>query len=504
VRRIALLATAVLVPLIPAAPAYAADNVICVNGATPAGLTCNQDVATIPLAITAANGNSVDDTIFVGPGTYNDGPYNLDGTVHHVALQGSGQGSTFLTLTAGPGQTYLQADHTTVRDLTVTMNAVTSDGDTGIYAQNSVLDAVTVDGASTQNDIGMEVQDSMVSGSTVLLTRAGAADTDAIVGDGGNVITDSALVASFGFKHSAVVGDSLSRVTIGAYWEGIATDHGPITVDDALIDLGTANESIGLAAQNDNNGSFSKSITANHVTIVGGGTPSVGAGAYARASGALQQSTITLTNAIISGPETDLYVEATNDGAQGANSTATISTSYSRWSTQNVISGSNGTATLTSGAGHLTSAPGFRNAAGGDFRLSTTSTLIDKGAPGTGAPTLDLNKGARILDGNGDGVAVRDMGAYEAPKKAPDTTAPNTTITSHPKKTTTKRRVTFGFASTEAGSTFQCKIDKKPWRSCTSPKRYKVAVGWHKFKVRAIDRAGNVDATPAKFRFHRV
>jgi hypothetical protein len=55
------------------------------------------------------------------------------------------------------------------------------------------------------------------------------------------------------------------------------------------------------------------------------------------------------------------------------------------------------------------------------------------------------------------------------------------------------------FVATEAGSTFRCRLDGRRWRSCRSPRTYlRLARGLHTFRVRAIDRAGNVDPTPAK------
>jgi hypothetical protein len=65
-----------------------------------------------------------------------------------------------------------------------------------------------------------------------------------------------------------------------------------------------------------------------------------------------------------------------------------------------------------------------------------------------------------------------------------------------------KRKATFRFASGEPSSTFSCKLDKKKRRPCTSPKTYKkLAPGKHVFRVKARDRAGNLDATPAVRRF---
>jgi hypothetical protein len=79
-----------------------------------------------------------------------------------------------------------------------------------------------------------------------------------------------------------------------------------------------------------------------------------------------------------------------------------------------------------------------------------------------------------------------------------DTTPPDTTITSGPSGTVAGSSASFGFSSTETGSTFQCSLDSGAYAACTSPKAYaSLAAGSHTFRVRAIDAAGNVDATPA-------
>jgi hypothetical protein len=78
-----------------------------------------------------------------------------------------------------------------------------------------------------------------------------------------------------------------------------------------------------------------------------------------------------------------------------------------------------------------------------------------------------------------------------------DTAAPNTTITGGPTGTVTATTATFTFTSTEAG-TFECKLDTGTYAACTSPKAYTgVPRGNHTFSVRALDAAGNVDASPA-------
>jgi hypothetical protein len=90
------------------------------------------------------------------------------------------------------------------------------------------------------------------------------------------------------------------------------------------------------------------------------------------------------------------------------------------------------------------------------------------------------------------------------PPANPDTEAPDTTITKAPAKRSTKRKAKFRFEADEEGSTFECKLDRKQWKSCASPRKYKVRPGKHKFRVQATDAAGNTDPTPAKVKFRVV
>jgi trypsin len=108
------------------------------------------------------------------------------------------------------------------------------------------------------------------------------------------------------------------------------------------------------------------------------------------------------------------------------------------------------------------------------------------------------------------GIDVVGSGATPpASESAADTNPPNTKITKHPRKHVhgdeEKVRVTFKFTSDEKGSHFRCRLDKRPLKSCSSPRRYKVGTPEdarkHVFKVRAIDAAGNSDSSPAKFKF---
>ena len=67
----------------------------------------------------------------------------------------------------------------------------------------------------------------------------------------------------------------------------------------------------------------------------------------------------------------------------------------------------------TNGLGNITNEPAFVNPAAGDYRLRAGSPCIDTGTNLSASITNDLDGRPRPLDGNGDGLAAFDMGAYE-------------------------------------------------------------------------------------------
>jgi hypothetical protein len=75
------------------------------------------------------------------------------------------------------------------------------------------------------------------------------------------------------------------------------------------------------------------------------------------------------------------------------------------------------------------------------------------------------------------------------------------TITKGPKARSAQTTATFKFKANVSGSTFECKLDGKPFKKCKSPKKYQgLKPGKHVFKVRAKNPAGNVGkVTKRKF-----
>ena len=114
-------------------------------------------------------------------------------------------------------------------------------------------------------------------------------------------------------------------------------------------------------------------------------------------------------------------------------------------------------------------------------------------------------------DSDGDGITdaadacadqpgpAANNGCPEGRGTQSDTDAPETTL----KKSKLRGDdATLRFVSDEPGSRFECKLDKKAFKSCASPKRYRnLDDGKHKVLVVAIDAAGNRDASAAKGKF---
>ncbi len=165
-----------------------------------------------------------------------------------------------------------------------------------------------------------------------------------------------------------------------------------------------------------------------------------------------------------------------------------------------ITSGPSGTTTSTSATFAFKSSQG-----GSTFRCSLDNSLY---ASCTSPKTYGgLSVGShtfRVYAVNKRGVADATPAtrtwtvAAPPPPPPPDTTPPETTITSGPPITTTSTDATFQFTSSEANSSFQCRLDGGTWIACVSPKAYSgLSVGAHTVEVAATDPSGNTDASPA-------
>jgi hypothetical protein len=138
-------------------------------------------------------------------------------------------------------------------------------------------------------------------------------------------------------------------------------------------------------------------------------------------------------------------------------------------------------------------------------------TQVDEGRTTVGRANIDGDHTSVIRDFIRDtrSCALAVDEGYLPPASGPtDADPPETEITKRPRKRVRTKRAevpaTFRFASDEPGSTFECKLDGGGFEPCDSRFRTRVGDGKHRFKVRAIDSAGNVDPTPARRRWKVV
>ncbi len=83
-----------------------------------------------------------------------------------------------------------------------------------------------------------------------------------------------------------------------------------------------------------------------------------------------------------------------------------------------------------------------------------------------------------------------------------DSTAPGTQITANPPALTNATTASFSFTGSDPGgsgvASFECRLDSGAFGACAAPRQYSgLSEGSHSFQVRASDKAGNADATPA-------
>lgn len=216
---------------------------------------------------------------------------------------------------------------------------------------------------------------------------------------------------------------------------------------------------------------------------------------------------VTAVNTIIRGGLRDI------EALQSSTGTVTVSLNHSNYASVK----SEGGATVTApGSGtNQVAAPLFANAAGNDFAELSGSPTIDAGVNETANGPFDVLGNPRTSNVRGTCTAMTDIGAYElntglvvdcfgpppekkSTKKVKIIKAGRGKDKSKSKPAISvlrarirKRRATFRFEGSGGTVGFECKLDKKRFHPCRSPKTYKrLKPGEHEFSVRAVDSKG--------------
>ncbi len=314
-------------------------------------------------------------------------------------------------------------------------------------------------------------------------------------GSGSGLVVEDATVkgASWalytGGSGTALTARRVSILGAGVY--GAICSGGVLTVENSVIRI---DDGIGLyvsASTTDTR------LTADHVTVVntGGSFPALEGKKFGTGAG---NATLVASNSIFRGFALGYKSETAFGPGIGV---VSLTARYSNLPKAESINGG----VVDSATGNIETDPQLA----ADFSLPPGSPSVDAGDPAAGGLATDFLNAARPTDGNGDGIARRDQGAFEyqppAAKRSaeePDIVAPQTKIKKGPGAKLGKGVAKFSFGSSEAPARFACKLDHGKAGGCKSPRRYThLKPGRHVFKVWAIDRAGNKDPSAAKRRF---
>jgi hypothetical protein len=258
------------------------------------------------------------------------------------------------------------------------------------------------------------------------------------------------------------------------------------TMTDSLILAENSTEAFGVFIQ----GTASGTVQLRNDTIVADGSQAMALSVFM--VGKNSSLTVEATNTIVSG---GLF-----DASAGKSSEATGSSVAVRFDHSNLDT-TEGEVTSVNGQ---TAPPQFTPPNPRGFQQAPTSPTIDAGIDDARNGAVDIDGNPRALPSHlsctEPDLAITDIGAYEF-VPLPLACIPQTKITKLKKLRHRSVKVRFKATGTKEKASFKCRIDKRRWRRCTSPKTYKrLKPGRHVVKVRAFGSTTS-DQTPAKRKF---
>jgi hypothetical protein len=394
-----------------AGPALATDYCVSPNTSC-SGANNLQDFQD---ALNHAAADSAPDRIFLGAATYTAKSaggfvYNPMNTSWPVEIIGAGRDAATGTTVVGAngGNNTLSVfggPDASVHDLRVLLPPHAAFGADGLWT-NAVAKRVTVtEDPALQSNARVGVLLSpcgVVEDHSVIKLDKQSGSTGIVFDDGGQVVRDSDVYASVGID--AGYDGTIERARISGEAAGIAVDSGNAKIESTAIET-TGYGSVGIVA--DVGGDAT--VNLDGITVVGpdpnsaSGTGVSAYNAYAPAASVH----VHLENTIIRGYPTALYAGGTSPGH------ATIEASYSDYN--HATDMSVGTASITESNVSYVGSVGFADES---FAPIAGSPLIDAGDPST-QQGLDVDGNPLVTDGDHDGVARRDIGAYEFPGPLP-------------------------------------------------------------------------------------
>jgi PKD repeat protein len=356
------------------------------------------------------------DTIRIGPGHFRGSHVSAD---HPVSIVGAGRGQTELEAEAGEPYPYLYLTAgCSVSDLTV---RIVEDGQQGVdLAGGADAARVRVVAPHTVlDDSGIYVESPGSEIDSVEVDLGPGRFGSAIEDGGGAKITDSTLTAGRGIS-AAASGTTARRVVIHAV-EGLIAFGASLNAANVLVTPypEPTGDTFYGATVDGGNGGENASLTLADATIVGPGLGSGGDAVVAESNAGANAGTVAvgLHGVVLDEVSTSIYRRG-----KSAAQTSNVTVDYSAYDGGRVNS-TGGNGTISTGAGNLTGGvdPRFVDPAAGDYRPGFDSPLLDAGPPmlPLAGDDPDLAGHPRVRDSDGNGSAVRDIGAYEYQRLAP-------------------------------------------------------------------------------------
>ena len=516
--RMMLLVLATALIFVASAATRARAAVMCVDR-TDASCTTQYVASQFQAALTAAQNNSEPDTILMGPGYFETSTtgftfqnQNAEGSLQIIGSgdttkitnwnTGLDAATTGLYFNAGPGSKVSNLS------IVIPANADTTT-DTGlVLGQFASADNVYV-GSTNNNDArGIATHGGNVLNSTIDFPILSLNDVGVDGVDGSYRLSNSNVRAQIAVRHSdPAATTTVERSTITGN-ELLQTDGGHFKVHDSLLALQPGNGNTGITLSNESSGGVNPddfSAELDGTTIIGAGN-SDSQGIVAVADSGQESASVDVRNSLITNVGTPLLLAA------GGGRTLTATSDYSMYDTDmyDAVTHPNGVfITNNQGgvAGNVDYSPGpnnldlvanlgFVNGGAGDYSLTASSPLVDKGDPAVpGAGVTDRRGNVRACNGTPGGVKRRDIGAFEYN----DCIDPDTSITSGPEANTEDATPAFTVTSpNKPASTFRCSFDGSAAAACGAGfDAPDLGLGPHTVTVAAVDNYGNVDPTPA-------
>ncbi|MGK2877302.1 MAG: PKD domain-containing protein [Solirubrobacterales bacterium] len=483
-------AATLLLALAGTTSASAASN-FCV-GADPTNL-CPDDwpQATDLVDVQTQAADPEMNTIYVMPGTYTS-PDGVNFLNKPVKILGVGATKPIITIDSAPsyapGTSVITTANSNTNFDNLQIDMPASTGLTGITAAlgGQLITNITINGPGADDSKGIVVSDASPRVRSLTINLGSGTSSAVVVDSSTSAIIDDvnvthatnavSLTSALNFKIRRMKSHSANGVV------GLASS-GTVSSSVIMPSSDAAENSGGKAVGASSTSGETNEVRVDNCTLIGGGSGTTGVAA--NASGLTTTQSVMVNSSIISGFE----VAA---GAAGAGASTELS--YSRYN-----GATTGAATVPNGSQLAESGMGFVNAAGGDFRLTLASALVDAGdpaQPNSNDSGTDANDQSRVVS-RGAGL-IRDIGAFEVQNSIP---VPRIQIVTSVPSTTS--RTTFSAAgSTDAegdAMTYDWKFDGAPGVSEVTTQKMFILEGPHSVQMTVTDKTGAAASTSMQF-----